>query len=87
MGEELEVIEVGVYDLNKVYYVIDEIFRICGKEDCLDVFVCENDVIVIGILDCVWYGYKIVVFEEIVVIGFDDVELVLNFNYDLIIFC
>lgn len=85
-GEEPEVTEVGVYDSNKAYYVTDEILRSRGKEDRPDVFVCENDAIAIGTLDCVRHGHKISVPEEIAVTGFDDVELASNPNYDLTTF-
>jgi DNA-binding LacI/PurR family transcriptional regulator len=85
-GEEPEVTEVGVYDSNKAYYVTDEILRSRSKEDRPDVFVCENDAIAIGTLDCVRHGHKIAVPEEIAVTGFDDVELASNPNYDLTTF-
>lgn len=65
------------------YKVIDDVLL---KYD-IDVIICVNDVMVFGVLLVVKNIYDKCIFEDICVIGFDDILMVEWLCFDFIIIC
>lgn len=73
----------NTYDSQRAYEHINDWFATTRQETWPDVLVCENDSIAMAAMDVVRYELGLHVPQDIAVIGFDDVPLAANPNYNL----
>lgn len=74
---------VGNFGMEDVCVVMFEMFF----EDVFDVVFVVNDYMVMVVMDMLWFELGFKVFEDVLVVGYDDVLIVVWFVYGLIMVC
>ncbi|WP_316862613.1 substrate-binding domain-containing protein [uncultured Cohaesibacter sp.] len=82
-GATPPVIRTSAYDSRLSYKAVEQHLETLEETGRPDVLVCENDALAIGAIDAIRHRLNLRVPEDIAVIGFDDVPLASNPNYDL----